>query len=52
MINKIAFNVKNLTSNAGLFFLNENAKYNVIFEMIDNTLVFNSDSVSANLLFL
>ena len=46
MINKIDFNAKNLTSNAGLFLLLENAKENAIFEMIENDLVFESDSVN------
>ena len=46
MINKIDFNAQNLTSNAGLFLLLENAKENAIFEMIENDLVFESDSVN------
>ena len=46
MINKIDFNAKNLTSNAGLFLLLENAKNNAIFEMIENDLIFESDSVN------
>ena len=36
MINKIDFAARNLTSNAGLFLLLENAKNNGIFELIDN----------------
>ena len=46
MINKIDFNAKNLTSNAGLFLMLENAKNNGIFEMIENDLAFESDSVN------
>ena len=46
MINKIDFNAKNLTSNAGLFLLLENVKNNAIFEMIENNLIFESDSVN------
>ena len=45
MINKIDFSAKNLTSNAGLFLLLENAKNNAIFETIEKDLVFESDSV-------
>lgn len=33
MINKIDFTAKNLTSNAGLFLLLENAKSNEIFDL-------------------
>ncbi len=40
MINKIDFNAKNVTSNAGLFLILENAKNNGIFEMIENDLAF------------
>ena len=40
LINKIDFAAKNLTSNAGLFLLLENAKTNGIFELIDTDLVF------------
>ncbi len=39
MINKIDFKAKNLTSNAGLFLLLENAKSNGIFDFIENDLV-------------
>ena len=46
MINKIDFNAKNLTSNAGLFLMLENAKNNGIFEMIENDLTFESASVN------
>ena len=35
MVNKIDFNTKNLTSNAGIFLLLENAKNNGIFELIE-----------------
>ena len=35
MINKIDFKAKNLTSNAGLFLLLENAKSNGIFNLIE-----------------
>jgi hypothetical protein len=44
MINKIDFAAKNLTSNAGLFLLLENAKANGIFELIDTDLVFDNES--------
>ena len=44
MINKIDFVAKNLTSNAGLFLLLENAKAHGIFELIDNDLVFDNES--------
>ena len=46
MINKIDFNDKNLTSNAGLFLLLENAKSNGIFDLIENDLVFDNDSTN------
>ena len=46
MINKIDFSAKNLTSNAGLFLLLENAKNNGIFEIIDNNLVFDNESTN------
>ena len=46
MINKIDFNAKNLTSNAGLFLMLENTKNNGIFEMIENDLTFESASVN------
>jgi hypothetical protein len=42
MINKIDFKAKNLTSNAGLFLLLENAKSNGIFDFIENDLVFDN----------
>jgi len=46
MINKIDFATRNLTSNAGLFLLLENAKANGIFELIDTDLVFDSESTN------
>jgi hypothetical protein len=46
LINKIDFKAKNLTSNAGLFLLLENAKSNGIFELIENELVFDNDSTN------
>ncbi len=46
MINKIDFTAKNLTSNAGLFLLLENAKSNGIFDFIENDLVFDNDSTN------
>jgi len=46
LINKIDFAAKNLTSNAGLFLLLENAKTNGIFELIDTDLVFDNESTN------
>jgi hypothetical protein len=46
VINKIDFAARNLTSNAGLFLLFENAKTNGIFELIDNDLVFDNESTN------
>ena len=46
MINKIDFVAKNLTSNAGIFLLFENAKTNGIFELIDTDLVFDNESTN------
>ena len=46
MINKIDFLAKNLTSNAGIFLLLENAKNNGIFELIDTDLVFDNESTN------
>ena len=46
MINKIDFAAKNLTSNAGLFLMLENAKTNGIFELIDTELVFENESTN------
>src|SRR5665648_810952 len=46
MVNKIDFKAKNLTSNAGLFLLLENAKNNDIFEIIDTDLVFDNESTN------
>ncbi len=40
MINKLDFNAKNLTSNAGIFLLLEEAKNNGIFDLIKNSLTF------------
>ncbi|TZF01582.1 IS1380 family transposase, partial [Salmonella enterica subsp. enterica serovar Typhimurium] len=44
MINKIDFKAQNLTLNAGLFVLLENATGNGIFDFIENDLVFDNDS--------
>ena len=46
MINKIDFVAKNLTSNAGIFLLLENAKSNGVFELIDTDLVFDNESTN------
>ena len=46
MVNKIDFKAKNLTSNAGLFLLLENAKSNGIFDLIENDLVFDNESTN------
>ena len=46
MIHKIDFAARNLTSNAGLYLLLENAKANGIFDLIDHDLVF--DNASTN----
>ena len=46
MINKIDFVAKNLTSNAGIFLLFENAKTNGVFELIDTDLVFDNESTN------
>jgi len=46
VINKIDFVAKNLTSNAGIFLLLENAKNNGIFELIDTDLVFDNESTN------
>jgi len=46
VINKIDFAAKNLTSNAGIFLLFENAKTNGIFELIDTDLVFDNESTN------
>ena len=46
VINKIDFAAKNLTSNAGLFLLFENAKNIGIFEIIDTDLVFDNESTN------
>jgi len=46
MINKIDFKAKNLTSNAGLFILLENAKSNEIFDLIEADLSFDNDSTN------
>jgi hypothetical protein len=46
VINKIDFVAKNLTSNAGIFLLFENAKTNGIFELINTDLVFDNESTN------
>jgi len=46
MVNRIDFKAKNLTSNAGLFLLLENAKNNGIFDLIENNLVFDNESTN------
>ncbi len=46
MINKIDFAARNLTSNAGLFLLLENAKANGILELIGNDLMFENQSTN------
>jgi uncharacterized protein (DUF1330 family) len=46
VINRINFVAKNLTSNAGILLLLENAKTNGIFELIDNDLVFTNESTN------
>jgi len=46
LINKIDFTAKNLTSNAGLYLLFENATTNGIFELIDTDLVFDNESTN------
>ena len=46
MINKIEFSARNLTSNAGIFLLFENAKTNGILELIDTDLVFDNESTN------
>ncbi|EBZ4286603.1 IS1380 family transposase, partial [Escherichia coli] len=45
-MNKIDFTAKNLTSNAGLFLLLENAKSNEIFDLVEDDLVFDNDSTN------
>jgi hypothetical protein len=46
MVNRIDFKAKNLTSNAGIFLLLENAKSNDIFELIERELVFDTESAN------
>jgi hypothetical protein len=46
VINKIDITARNLTSNAGLFLLFENAMANGIFELIDTNLVFDNESTN------
>jgi len=46
VIHKIDFVAKNLTSNAGIFLLLENAKSNGVFELIDTDLVFDNESTN------
>ena len=46
MIHNIVFAARNLTSNAGLFLLLENAKANGIFDLINNGLIFDHQSTN------
>ena len=46
MIHKIDFAARNLTSNAGLYLLLENAKANGIFDLINTSLVFDHPSTN------
>jgi len=46
VINKIDFAARNLTSNAGLFLVFENAKTNEIFDIINTDLVFDNESTN------
>jgi hypothetical protein len=46
VINRIDFAAKNLTSNAGIYLLLENARANGIFELIDTDLVFDNESTN------
>ena len=46
MINKLDFNAKNLTSNAGIFLLLEEARNIGIFDMIENDLNFDNQSTN------
>jgi hypothetical protein len=46
VIHKIVFAARNLTSNAGLFLLLENAKANGIFDLINTGLVFDRPSTN------
>ncbi len=46
MNNKLDFNAKNLTSNAGIFLLLEEAKNNGIFDLIENNLTFDNESTN------
>jgi hypothetical protein len=46
VINKIDFTARNLTSNAGIFLLFDNAKAIGIFELIDTDLVFDNESTN------
>ncbi|HAF49070.1 MAG TPA: hypothetical protein DCL08_07515 [Anaerolineaceae bacterium] len=46
MIHKIVFAVRNLTSNAVLYLLLENAKANEIFNLINTVLVFDRPSTN------
>ncbi len=46
MINKLDFNAKNLTTNAGIFLLLEEAKNNGIFDLIENDLIFDNESTN------
>jgi hypothetical protein len=50
VINKIEFTAKNLTSNAGLFFMLEHANKNGVFDLIDQDLVFeNASTIKINM---
>ncbi len=44
MVNKLDFNAKNLTSNAGTYLLLEEAKNNGIFDLIENDPIFDNES--------
>jgi len=46
VIHKIVFEARNLTSNAGLFLLLENAKANGIFDLINTGLIFDRPSTN------
>ncbi len=46
MVNRIDFKAKDLTSNAGIFLLLESAKGNKVFELIEQELVFDTESAN------
>jgi hypothetical protein len=46
VIQKIVFATRNLTSNAGLFVLMENAKANGIYDLINTELIFDHPSTN------